>query len=304
MPKYEQFALTAQNLGCRVSFDEPMCKHTNFRVGGKVPLFVEVHSEEVLSALIKQANKDSIKLRVIGNGSNVIVPDKGIDCVVLHMCGELCDISLVGENEIVSSAGAKLSKLCELALEHSLSGLEFAWGIPASVGGATYMNAGAYGGEMKDVIVSCSYLDSKGKRHELKADDMDLSYRHSSFSGTGDIITGVTMRFKKADRGDIKAKMDDYLSKRKLKQPLEYPSAGSTFKRPKGCFAGALIQECGLKGKRIGGAMVSEKHAGFIINEGNATAADITELIHYVQDTVYREKGIQLECEVRIWENK
>lgn len=291
----------AKELNCKVEFDEPMKNHTSFKVGGNATIFIEVCNTISLKSLLKLIREQNIPVRIIGNGSNILVNDEGINCVVLHLTGEFSDVKLISDNEIESGAGAKLSKLCDFALKNSLSGLEFAWGIPGSVGGATYMNAGAYSGEMKDVIISCTYLDKSGLEHTINSNELDFSYRHSMFSDKGYIITKVKFRLAKAEYNTIKSKMDDLLSRRKSKQPLEYPSAGSTFKRPQGYFAGTLIQECGLKGKRVGGAMVSDKHAGFIINRDEATASDVIKLIKLVQDTVYQKKGVHLDCEVKRW---
>ena len=193
-------------------------------------------------------------------------------------------------------------KLCRFALQNSLSGLEFAFGIPGSCGGAAFMNAGAYGGEMKDVLFKCDHIDENGERGSLSGDELNLSYRHSAYSENGCTITGLYLKLKKGNPDEIKAKMDDFLQRRKDKQPLEYPSAGSTFKRPEGYFAGALIEECGLKGKQVGGAQVSEKHAGFIINKGGATCTDILELCKICSETVYKQKGVKLEMEIRVTE--
>lgn len=193
-------------------------------------------------------------------------------------------------------------KVCRFALEHGLSGLEFAYGIPGSCGGAAFMNAGAYGGEMKDVLYRCDHIDKNGDRGFLEGDDLKLSYRRSAYYDNGCIVTGLYMRLKKDNPEDIKARMDDFLSRRKAKQPLEYPSAGSTFKRPEGYFAGALIEECNLKGTSVGGAQVSTKHAGFVINTGGATCKDVLALCKKVSDTVKAQKGVELEMEIRVTE--
>ncbi|MDE6723965.1 MAG: UDP-N-acetylmuramate dehydrogenase, partial [Eubacterium sp.] len=211
-------------------------------------------------------------------------------------------IKLVDEETIFAESGASLMKLCRFALDNSLSGLEFAFGIPGSCGGAAFMNAGAYGGEMKDVLYKCRHIDKDGNNGFLEHKDMKLSYRHSAYYDNGCIITGVYLKLKKGNPEEIKAKMDDFLQRRKDKQPLEYPSAGSTFKRPEGYFAGALIEECGLKGKSVGGAEVSTKHAGFVINKGNATCEDILSLCRLCSDTVMKEKGVKLEMEIRVTE--
>lgn len=300
--KFDNIAQLASDLGCEVHFNEPMKDHTRFKVGGNAKLFIEVLNTTALSELYKSISKISLPVKVIGNGSNIIVSDKGIDCIVLHLSGEFNNINLINNTMIESGASVKLSKLCDTALENSLSGLEFAFGIPGLVGGAVYMNAGAYGGEMKDIVESCTCIDELGNEHTLSNSQLDFSYRHSVFSNKNYIITKVRFNLAVGDKADIKLKMNEFLDRRKSKQPLNYPSAGSTFKRPTGYFAGTLIEECGLKGKSIGGAMVSEKHAGFIINKDNATADDIINLIKFVQDTVLKEKGVKLECEVKRWD--
>ena len=195
-----------------------------------------------------------------------------------------------------------MSRVCNFALENGLTGLEFAFGIPGSAGGAAYMNAGAYGGEMKDVLVECRHIDSNGNFGSLRGEELGLAYRTSAYEHNGYIITTLVMKLSKGNKDEIRAKMQELLQRRKDKQPLEYPSAGSTFKRPEGYFAGALIEECGLKGYSVGGAQVSEKHAGFVINKGSATAKDVLDLIKYIQDKVFSEKGVMLEPEVRLIE--
>ena len=210
------------------------------------------------------------------------------------------NIELIGAYEIKCGAGVKLSRLSDLACENSLTGAEFAWGIPGTVGGAVYMNAGAYDGEMKDILVSCEYLTPDGELHTMLADEMDLSYRHSAFSENGYVIVSATVRLKAGDKGEIRAKMDDFMCRRKSKQPLEFPSAGSTFKRPVGGFAAVLIDECGLKGYSVGGAEVSEKHAGFVINKGGATCFDVMRLVEHIKKEVFLNKSINLECEIRV----
>ena len=230
----------------------------------------------------------------------MLICDAGLKTVVVNMCRPEPEIKLVNGDTIVCDAGMPMSKVCNFALENGLTGLEFAFGIPGSAGGAAYMNAGAYGGEMKDVLVECRHIDPDGNFGSLKGDELGLAYRTSAYEHNGFIITTLVMKLKKGDKSEIKARMQELLQRRKDKQPLEFPSAGSTFKRPVGYFAGGLIEECGLKGFSVGGAQVSEKHAGFIINKGGATAQDVLDLIKYVQDRVYEEKGVHLEPEVRL----
>ena len=279
-----------------------MKNHTTFKVGGSARLMVYPKSAEETAQIVKLCKKQGIRLLAIGNGSNLLVSDNGINACVMCFGNDFSDIRLTDDETVFAESGASLMKLCRFALDNGLSGLEFAYGIPGSCGGAAFMNAGAYGGEMKDVLYRCDHIDQNGDFGFLEGEDMELSYRHSAYYGNGCVITGLYLKLKKADKRDIKAKMDDLLQRRKDKQPLEYPSAGSTFKRPEGYFAGALIEECGLKGKTVGGAQVSEKHAGFVINVGGATCKDILELCDECAKTVMREKGVKLEMEIRVTE--
>ncbi len=287
----------AERLGFRYVENEPLSKHTSFKIGGEAEMFVTVSNLEQLKAVIKACKDNEVGLFVIGKGSNLLISDSGMKGVVLSLDGEFKEITLK-ENKITCGAGVNLSRLCTFALSNSLSGLEFAYGIPGSVGGAAYMNAGAYGGEMKDVVTSVTHITSDGEVVTLSKEELDLSYRHSVYKTTDDIILFVTMELKTGESEEIKEKMDDFLNRRKTKQPLEFPSAGSVFKRPQGNFAGTLIEQCGLKGKTIGGAQVSEKHAGFIINIGNATCEDVLNLVKFVQDTVKEQTGYYLEREI------
>ena len=278
--------------------DEPMKNHTTFKVGGNAQVFVTVNSKVELSALMKYISTENISYFILGKGSNLLVSDSGIKGVVITLSGEFTDIKTKDGNKIFAGAGASLMKLCRFAQENSLSGLEFAYGIPGSVGGAVFMNAGAYGGEMKDCLVSADYITPQGECGTFTIDELQLGYRTSVFKNKNYIITGCTLSLKEENKDIIKEKMDDLLSRRRSKQPIEYPSAGSTFKRPDGAFAGTLIESCGLKGYTIGGACVSEKHAGFIINKGGATFEDIDSLIKEVQKKVKDETGFFLETEV------
>ncbi len=287
----------SDKLGISYTMQEPMSKHTTFKIGGNADMFVSVSNTEQLKAVVTSCKDNDIPLFILGRGSNLLISDEGMCGVVLTLDGEFKDISSK-ENTIICGAGANLTKLCVFALSESLSGLEFAYGIPGSVGGAAYMNAGAYGGEMKDVVASVTHMTPNGDIVTLDASELQFSYRHSVYKNTDDIILFVTMNLQPADNAEIKAKMDDYINRRKSKQPLEYPSAGSVFKRPQGNFAGTLIEQCGLKGKTIGGAQVSQKHAGFIINVGDATCEDVLNLVRFVQDTVRTHTGYFLECEI------
>lgn len=290
----------AAGIGCKAERDVPMSKYTTFRIGGNASVMLTPLNDEQLVSIIKECKKENIKPFILGNGSNMLISDDGLKTVVINMCRPEPSIELVNGDTIICDAGMTMSKVCNFALDNGLTGLEFAFGIPGSAGGAAYMNAGAYGGEMKDVLIECRHIDSDGNLGSLKGEELGLSYRTSAYEHNGYIITTLVMKLKKGDKAEIKAKMQELLQRRKDKQPLEYPSAGSTFKRPVGYFAGGLIEECGLKGCSVGGAQVSEKHAGFIINKGGATAQDVLDLIKYVQDRVYEERGIHLEPEVRL----
>lgn len=290
----------AAGIGCKAERDVPMSKYTTFRIGGNASVMLTPLNDEQLVSIIKECKKENIKPFILGNGSNMLISDDGLKTVVINMCRPEPSIELVNGDTIICDSGMTMSKVCNFALDNGLTGLEFAFGIPGSAGGAAYMNAGAYGGEMKDVLVECRHIDSDGNLGSLKGEELGLSYRTSAYEHNGYIITTLVMKLKKGDKAEIKAKMQELLQRRKDKQPLEYPSAGSTFKRPVGYFAGGLIEECGLKGCSVGGAQVSEKHAGFIINKGGATAQDVLDLIKYVQDRVYEEKGVHLEPEVRL----
>ena len=289
----------ARKNGFDIKENESMSKHTTFKIGGNAQALIKVTNNEGLIDILRKCTESEIPVFILGKGSNLLVSDNGIDGIVIKLDGVFSQIKQIDEETICCGAGVSLAKLCSYACEHGLSGLEFAWGIPGSVGGAVYMNAGAYGGEMKDVIESCTHIDTNSTAGTLNADQLDLSYRHSIYSENNYVITSVTLKLKKDSSVEIRNRMNDYMSRRKDKQPVEYPSAGSVFKRPEGYFAGALIQEANLKGKQIGGAMVSEKHAGFIINKGNATCNDVLELVKHIQSKVKENSGITLECELK-----
>lgn len=290
----------SKDLGCKASKNERLSDHISFKVGGPCPLLIEPKNENQLKDIITEIRKDNIPFAVLGNGTNVLVSDGGIDKVIVKIGDEMTRLSLEGEDVISCSAGTKVVTLCKFALENSLSGLEFAYGIPGTCGGAVFMNAGAYGGEVKDVLSEITYLTPDSELKTMSAEEAELSYRHSVFKENGCIVVSAKFKLKKAPKEEIKNAMTDFLSRRKDKQPLEYPSAGSTFKRPEGYYAGALIEQCGLKGKTVGGAQISEKHAGFLINKNNATAKDITDLINLTRETVKKETGVTLEPEVII----
>lgn len=293
---------TALEIGCEFYENELMSNRTSFKTGGPAELLVCPGNIDALIAVLKVCKENKIRTFIIGNGSNILVSDNGLSGVVVMLSSNFSEIKLLDEETVYCQSGASMTKLCRFALEHSLSGLEFAFGIPGTAGGAAYMNAGAYGGEMKDVLVKCDHIDDNLNVSSFSGDDLKLGYRKSVYSDLNFVITSLTLKLKKGDYAEIKKKMDENLSKRREKQPLEYPSAGSTFKRPEGYFAGALIQECGLKGSCVGGAQVSEKHAGFIINKNNASTSDILKLIELVRDAVYKNTGVLLETEVKYFE--
>ncbi len=286
--------LKSENIEYRLN--EPMRAHTTFKIGGEADVFIIPASPAALIYAVKKCSELEIPYFILGNGSNLLVSDGGIEGAVISLAG-INGISSDGE-KITCGAGAMLSSVCLKALSLSLTGLEFAYGIPGTAGGALYMNAGAYGGQMADVIESAECLTASGEIKTLKKEDMRLGYRSSVFKKGGLIIISLTLALKKGDKAEIKAEMDELLNRRKQKQPLEYPSAGSTFKRPEGYFAGALIEKNGLKGLTVGGAQVSEKHAGFVINRGGATAADVKALIGKIQKKVFENDGVMLEPEV------
>lgn len=257
-------------------------------------------SEAQLSEMLKLCKELSVPVTILGNGSNVVAPDEGLRGAVITPAVDIVEIKLDAAESIICGAGIKLSALAVFAANNALTGLEFAHGIPGTAGGGAYMNAGAYGGEMKDVLLSCRHVDQNGDAGEISGDGLCLSYRSSVYKQNGAFITGLKLKLAPGDPVAIIEKMRELGQRRREKQPLEYPSAGSVFKRPPGNFAGTLIEQCGLKGYRIGGAEVSEKHAGFIINAGGATAADILKLIDHIKNVVMRETGITLECELKI----
>ena len=277
-----------------------LSSYSTFHVGGECPLMLLPTNSESLTLIISYLNEKHIRYLILGNGSNILFDDEGYDGVIVLLGKSFGKIELIDEDVIRAYAGAQLVTVCNTALSESLSGLEFAYGIPGTVGGAVFMNAGAYGGEMKDVVLSVTAIDDNGCLHTYKADELDMGYRHSRFTDSGEVVIYADFKLYKDEKLDIQNRMNDFMTRRKEKQPLSFPSAGSTFKRPEGQFAGKLIQDCGLRGASVGGAQVSEKHCGFIINKGGATSADVKSLIKKVQDTVLSQTGFMLECEVRI----
>lgn len=282
----------------QIACDEYLKNHTYTKLGGKADFFVTPADYKQVQNIVKFCSSINIPLTLIGNGSNLIVRDGGIRGVVLSL-ENLNKITTDG-TKVIAQSGASIIDTSKEALNSHLTGLEFACGIPGSVGGAVFMNAGAYGGEIQDILESCLVVNKDGEIVKRNAEDLNLGYRHSSISENGDIVLEATFQLKEGNYDEIKAVMDDLTFKRESKQPLEYPSCGSVFKRPPGYFAGKLIQDSGLQGTRIGGAEVSKKHAGFIVNIDNATATEYISLIEYVQKTVKEKFGVFLEREVRI----
>ena len=288
----------ALSIDCDAVMGEEMSRNTSFKTGGPCGVRISPSDAEQVKAIKNKADELNIPYVVLGNGTNILVPDEGLEKAVIIIGDKMAEISLEGDDILSFSAGTNLVSLCRFALENSLSGLEFAFGIPGTCGGAVFMNAGAYGGEMKDVLTEVTHLTPDMKIETISAEKADLSYRHSVYKTNGCVILSAKVKLHKDNKEDIKARMDDFLGRRKDKQPLEYPSAGSTFKRPEGYFAGALIEQCSLKGKSVGGAQVSEKHAGFVINKGGATSTDILNLIDFIKTTVKTQTGVTLEPEV------
>lgn len=278
--------------------DEPMKKHTTFRIGGAADYYVMPHSAEEVAELIQACNQEQISYTILGNGSNLLVGDAGYRGVVIQIYKNFSDIE-IADNEISVKAGALLSAVAKKALENSLAGFEFAAGIPGTIGGAVVMNAGAYGGEMKDVVKTVTVLTKEGTVRVLEREELSFGYRTSIIEKEQYIVLKVTIQLDKGEAEAIKAEMDRLREQRTSKQPLDRPSAGSTFKRPEGQFAGKLIMDAGLRGFSVGDAQVSEKHCGFVINKGQATAAEVNELIEEVTKQVEEKFGVRLEPEVK-----
>ena len=285
----------------RVFLNEPMRLHTSFRIGGPADALVLVNNEEELRTVLKLLNDAGAKYLLIGNGTNLLVSDSGYHGIVVKLAGDFDAITLEDETTVRVGGATLLSSTSAFMTEHGLTGFEFASGIPGSIGGAMFMNAGAYGGEMKDIVKSVRLMRPDGSKIIVRSnEEMKFGYRHSAIQEDGHIVLSVTFEMEKGNKEEIAAKVAELQEKRNSKQPVNYPSAGSTFKRPENGFAAALIDEAGLKGKTVGGAQVSEKHAGFVINTGKATAEDVLELMRVVRKTVYDNSGITLEPEVRL----
>lgn len=287
-----------QKAGIPLAEQEPMTRRTTFGIGGPA-LLLRPRSRAELQAAMTLCREAGEEPFILGRGSNLLVSDSGISRPVIQLDGDFTAITREG-NTLRCGAGASLIAVCRAAAENSLSGIEWGYGIPGSLGGGVYMNAGAYGGELRNVLTEVTFLDEAGEYRTLPADELSLSYRHSIFEDRpGTVIVGAVLTLTPGDPAAIRAAMEDYMSRRREKQPLEYGSAGSTFKRPVGNYASALVDQCGLKGLSVGGAEVSRKHAGFIINRGGATAADVRELIAEVQRIVREKTGYTLECEIK-----
>lgn len=279
--------------------DHPMKEVTSFQIGGPVDYFIEPRSEEELKDVIVAVERDEMPWMIMGKGTNMVVSDKGIRGAVIRLENYFSDVHVDGVR-VVAQSGASMKKVAEAACEASLTGLEFAHGIPGAVGGAMTMNAGAYGGEMKDVVESVKVMYHDGTTEVIPADQMDFRYRNSRVYDEKLVVLEATFLLRRGEQAEIQSQMDELWNRRVSKQPLEYPSAGSTFKRPVGYFAGQLIDRAGLRGLKHGGAQVSQKHCGFVINCGDATCKDVVELIRMVQEAVYEKHGVELETEVKV----
>lgn len=279
--------------------NESMATHCTFRCGGEAKVYIKPQSMDQLKDTLKVLKEENYPFLVIGNGSNILVKDSGYDGAIVEVDSKIADIDVIGD-EIVAEAGAKLSRIATIAMENDLAGFEFAHGIPGNLGGAVVMNAGAYGGEMKDVIKWVEVMDENGEIKTLTLDELDLSYRHSIIMEKNMIVLRACIKLELGVMGEIADIMAVLMQRRKASQPLEYPSAGSTFKRPEGYFAGKLIQDAGMKGYKYGNAMVSDKHSGFVINTGDATATEVLQVIDDVRKKVYDDFGVMMEPEVKI----
>lgn len=300
MKQIEKFYDTLIQEGYQVKQRVNIANYLSLKIGGDVLYLCEPSTIEEIKFVIQTAKANHLPTCILGNGSNVLFPNELYEGVVLALAPNFHDIQLLGEHCIRALGGSDLKAVCRFAMEQELSGLEFAYGIPATSGGAAYMNAGAYGGEMSQVVASCLYLDETGEIQSIENANMEFAYRHSIFHDKNVCVLQVTYELVKGIRNEIMERMENFMHQRIEKQPLEYPSAGSTFKRPVGSYASLLIAQCGLKGYAVGDAMVSKKHAGFLINTHQATSSDFLQLIEDVQTIVYEKTGFQLECEIKI----
>mgnify|MGYP004503396871 FL=1 len=284
-----------------VYINEPMSKYTSFKIGGPAECLVKIKTLEQLKSILKYTNENDIKLTIIGNGSNILVSDDGIKGIVVKIEIDNLEIDIQDKKALITvGGGVKLGLLAQKCLKQELTGFEFASGIPGTIGGAIRMNAGAHGSEMKDIVKTVTYVDRNGEIHKIENNQAEFEYRKSLFSHNDYIIVETEIELEKGNANEIKEKMTEYANFRKEKQPIEYPSAGSTFKRGTDFITAKLIDECGLKGYQIGGAQISEKHAGFIINKDNATAKDVIKLMEYTKEQVYEKFGKTIEAEIEI----
>lgn len=298
---YTEAEKIAAKYGAEFLYNEPLSKYTTFRIGGSCDALVKPVNAECLREILGYCKKSGIRTFLFGRGSNILVSDRGLRGLVIILSDAFSDISADGAR-LLCSAGASLNKACLAARDNALTGMEFAYGIPGTVGGALYMNAGAYGGEMKDIVEYCDYLDEENTECRMTAEEMSLSYRHSIFCEKKYTILRVCFKLEQGEKEEISLRMNELMAKRKKSQPLEYPSAGSTFKRPKGDYAARLIEASGLKGFSAGGAQVSEKHSGFVVNKGNATSEDVLNVVEAVKKKVFEDFGVMLECEMLVLE--
>lgn len=305
MKNLPEFVTRLQLAGIQLKQGEPMCRHTSFQIGGPVAVMVFPESTAQLKTILNIARELDVVPMIMGAGSNILAPDQGLDTVMIETRTNMTGIELLEDDRIRAQCGVTLARLATFAMNQGLTGLEFAHGIPGTLGGGVYMNAGAYGGEMVQVLESATILQRDGTLLEdVPLDQLELSYRHSRFMEEDSLIVSATVKLQKGDREAIRARMNELMGKRKTSQPLEFPSAGSTFKRPKTGYAAALIDEAGLKGLRVGDAQVSEKHAGFVINRGRATCQDVLSLMDEIARRVKENSGVTLEPEVRMLEVK
>ncbi len=284
----------------RLEWNVPLAKYTTFHIGGPAECFISARSSEEISMVLRFCKEHQVPLHILGNGSNLLVDDRGLTGIILYIGRRMQDIQITG-TEITADAGARMALVARAAADAGLTGLEFAYGIPGTIGGGSIMNAGAYGGELSQVITKVEAFDRDGNFHVLEKDDLCFGYRKSTLKTHGYIVSRVHLKCTEGDKEEITALMTDLSKRRREKQPLEYPSAGSTFKRPEGYFAGKLIEDSGLKGYTIGGAQISEKHAGFIINCDGASGKDVRSLIGYVKTAVFDKFGVELEPEYVFW---
>ena len=296
-----QQKMTAELTGVELRFNEPMASHTSFRIGGPVEVMAFPKNKEELSSILKQSALLDCKPAILGAGTNVLAPDEGMQGLVICLKDCLDGMEQLDDTRIRVMAGVAMTRAAVFAANSGLAGMEFAHGIPGTVGGGVYMNAGAYGGEIKDITESVEIMDFSGNIRTLTNEEMGFSYRHSRMEDSGEIVLSAVFALEKGDMVTIKGKMKELQAKRSASQPLDLPSAGSAFKRPAQGYAAALIDQAGLKGYQVGGAAISTKHAGFAVNLGGATAADVKALLQQVSDLVYEKNGIRLEPEVRIW---